>query len=1477
MKKRFFALLLALCLVVSLLPAQAVFAEGEGGTVPDSTTETTTETTVNGSEETTTETTAAPLVDGEEVVPETTTAPAQVPVTASEVDAVAEANGVGYETLAKAIAAGGDVKLLKNVTVNEMITIPSGVTVNLNLNGFDIEGGYQSGNNTKHIYVFDNLGTMKIFGTGTISGRGIYNGYNGGSSVSSAVMTIESGVTIHGIDVNGGYAVGNYANLTVYGATINVWEDNPSDTPDSGHYDATAVYNAGTAVLNGTKITSTTNYTYGIENRGTMTITSVNVTGGHGALYNTSGTTTVLDGTFVCSGAAGPSSDHVVYIYSGKVTINGGTFTNNNTDSGSNGAAVYVEEDGAAEINGGTFTGCESAIGGKGSAVVNGGSFDLQWNDTNDIMGTLEQYVAVDATVTVSGQKMVKTETGLEVYVEPVAQVGEEKFKTLQEAVNAADGKTVTVLRDVALSDTVTVPAGKTVTIALNGYNITGTPAEAKAYAVINNQGTLTITGEGTILCNHTLAGSTSYAVNTILNQGTLYVNGGVIENKSTSTNQIGYAIDNNSTVANVAVVIDGGKVTVSGSYYYDGIRQFCNSETLSNAVTVKSGSVSSIWMQNPSDGSAQNAKDAKGSIEISGGSVTGLYVEPSAAFTASVTGGKIGTLDYFQTAEGRDLTGFVTGGVFTNEPNAVFIAENHKCVKVEENCYAVHKHVLVRKEGYAATCKNPGAKDYYTCETCMLKYSDAAGKTEITDVEEIPVDDNAHTLKHVPAVPFTCTEDGMKEHYACEDCEAVFYDAEGKTAADKKYLVDDACHMKTHYTEQKATCTMDGYIDHYKCDACKKLFADEQFTKELTAEEVYIKAGHKLTFKEEVPAGEETTGMKAHYFCSACEGYFLDEAGADEVGYGDLIIFPTPTEPEEEKIEIAGELKLNVVKAITVTKDEYAYYSFTPAEDGEYLFYLPYENSPALGFFETNADGVLKYVDSDDYLSNGVNEGHVVTMKAGTEYVVYVSGEIEPYPATVQTSICVVKNGTVTGIAFREASIEMYAGIESYSADVIALPVGAVVTDVTYTTSDANVASMIKNGLGEYMISANNPGTVTITATTASGLTATCKVTVKAVPELKVGSVEALKIPSIYYQPYTFTPATSGTYSLYWTQDLELDVYLYGINLDNEENPIVQPEGVAIEESGKYGFKYEMLAGYDYTIQLVNNTETAANTTLYLTLPKAAEVVEEKVVLGEEVVDKIIEDAEDSKDVQIDLTDKEVVETPANTTVTSAQLPVAALEKVAEKEAALTVTNSVATVTMDTEALEAVAKQADGDTVTLVVKEIEEEKLSATQQEAVKDKKVAAVITAELICDKTGEKIWTENANENTETGTITVAIPFTPEDGYKGSDYSVIYVADDGTTKPIDTEYKNGCLVVELEHFSDYVIVNNADKGDGNEGGTDSGEAKPEETKPVTKPGNAAPNTGDNANIFGLFALLVVSGLLAVALLVLRKKQRA
>ena len=284
-----------------------------------------------------------------------------------------------------------------------------------------------------------------------------------------------------------------------------------------------------------------------------------------------------------------------------------------------------------------------------------------------------------------------------------VAQIGNSIYFDLQAALNA--GGNVTVLRDISLAEGVTVAADKTVVLDLNGKTITGTPAEAKEYVLIANLGNLTITDntedkDGKIVCDHKLVGSTGYAVNTISNRngGVLTIEAGTIENTSTASNQIGYAIDN---YPGSEVIIKGGKVIVSGSSnYYDGIRQFCSSETLENKVTIIGGEISSLWLQNPSDGSGtQNTKDVKGSFAINGGTLNNLYLEPSTQFAGAIIGGHVGNISRFQTAEGRDLEGFISGGTFSSDVSA-FCAKGFVCNDNGDGTYGVVEKSAVAKIG---------------------------------------------------------------------------------------------------------------------------------------------------------------------------------------------------------------------------------------------------------------------------------------------------------------------------------------------------------------------------------------------------------------------------------------------------------------------------------------------------------------------------------------------------------------------------------------------------------------------------------------------------------------------------------------------------------------------------------------------------------------------------------------------------------
>ena len=251
------------------------------------------------------------------------------------------------------------------------------------------------------------------------------------------------------------------------------------------------------------------------------------------------------------------------------------------------------------------------------------------------------------------------------------------------------------------------------------------------------------------------------------------------------------------------------------------------------------------------------------------------------------------------------------------------------------------------------------------------------------------------------------------------------------------------------------------------------------------------------------------------------------------------------------------------------------------------------------------------------------------------------------------------------------------------------------------------------------------------------------------------------------------------------------------------------------------------------------------------VTIPQLIKVEDEKAEIKEEAVDTAISEAVSAGtagDVVLDLNEVATDSAAENETpaaVTSAELPVASLEKVASisEEATLTISMADATVVVDAAAMEAVAEQAEGTTVTLKVEQIEAETLTQTQQSAVASQKVVAAITASFVC-REGKEI------HDFQGGSVTVAMPFTPEEGTQGSDYIVIYVADDGTTEEIPTTFANNTLVFTLSHFSEYVIVN------------------------TNVPTNGSPATGD-VGILSYAAAMLLSGAGMMAILPKKREE--
>ena len=152
------------------------------------------------------------------------------------------------------------------------------------------------------------------------------------------------------------------------------------------------------------------------------------------------------------------------------------------------------------------------------------------------------------------------------------AENGKETVIVLGDNINLGDGIITLAATRSDAQCAILVPAGKTISLDLNGKTLSLTKAQTGKYALIENNGTLTIcnsaTTNGTISYGDTaiLTADVGYASNTIQNNGTLTINEGVtlLNTSGSGVATYGYphVIDTNGTLT-----INGGTLTNEANY----------------------------------------------------------------------------------------------------------------------------------------------------------------------------------------------------------------------------------------------------------------------------------------------------------------------------------------------------------------------------------------------------------------------------------------------------------------------------------------------------------------------------------------------------------------------------------------------------------------------------------------------------------------------------------------------------------------------------------------------------------------------------------------------------------------------------------------------------------------------------------------------------------------------------------------------
>jgi len=408
------------------------------------------------------------------------------------------------------------------------------------------------------------------------------------------------------------------------------------------------------------------------------------------------------------------SSPKVAYMFwkrgsTGSLTIKNGTYHMNNSEDSivyTNGSEIVTVEDGTFKIDmvGTRKNGFPVIFNTQGSnqknIIVTGGTYN---SDINHQYWVFEVAVPKERALKDNGN-------GTWTVVDAVAYVGEKEgnythnvgYATLQEALEAADaGETVTVLKDIELTQGITVEAEDTIILDLNGCTVSYTVAEAnKNTQLLLNKGNLTIKdsgNDGKLSFCYTGVGK-ALSFSTISNaQGTLKVEGGIIENTTAIGNgAYAYAIDSltNGTLGNAEVTIEGGKVISN----YMAIRQFVNGTSCDNKLTVTGGEISgysrAVNVQVASNALTQ--VNDRAVLNISGGKFNAVDDDGYAVCiygmtnNATITGGEFKGWfwdygPYYDKTEGS-----ISGGTFDREVSEADCAEGYIPVDNGNDTYGV-------------------------------------------------------------------------------------------------------------------------------------------------------------------------------------------------------------------------------------------------------------------------------------------------------------------------------------------------------------------------------------------------------------------------------------------------------------------------------------------------------------------------------------------------------------------------------------------------------------------------------------------------------------------------------------------------------------------------------------------------------------------------------------------------------------------
>lgn len=150
------------------------------------------------------------------------------------------------------------------------------------------------------------------------------------------------------------------------------------------------------------------------------------------------------------------------------------------------------------------------------------------------------------------------------------------------------------------------------------------------------------------------------------------------------------------------------------------------------------------------------------------------------------------------------------------------------------------HKHTLTRVSEREATCTEAGNVTHWSCD-CGKYFLDAMGTKEATE-KDVFIEKKAHNLTKIEGVEATCGSQGKLEHWSCDLCNLLYADEECTTVVSKsETTLAKTGHDLTHHEAIPVNGRENGVMEHWTCNDCGKYFSDEEGTKRINKKDTIL------------------------------------------------------------------------------------------------------------------------------------------------------------------------------------------------------------------------------------------------------------------------------------------------------------------------------------------------------------------------------------------------------------------------------------------------------------------------------------------------------------------------------------------------------------------------------------------------------------------------------------------------------------